>query len=197
MLNNNGGYNSNYNNNGGFNNNNNSGEEKVKSNFRYGKFRSSDGIMEVGVWVNQYGITGKLLIRQACGKDPSTNAPIYENKAPMDLPQTLLDREKMALLIKLIEDGKYAKTDFVLNNCGSSTLTFATEGNNVKITITSTKTNENRSITFEGFNNNGNVFNAQLFSLSKWLKIAYNKAIMLRITNDDNTSSNDEEVPFE
>ena len=194
MLNNNGGYNSNYNNNGGFNNNNNSGEEKVKSNFRYGKFRSSDGIMEVGVWVNQYGITGKLLIRQACGKDPSTNAPIYENKAPMDLPQTLLDREKMALLIKLIEDGKYAKTDFVLNNCGSSTLTFATEGNNVKITITSTKTNETRSITFEGFNNNGNVFNAQLFSLSKWLKIAYNKALTLRV--EDDNSSTDEETPF-
>ena len=194
MLNNsNGGYNNNYNN-GGFNNNNSSGEEKQKSNFRYGKFRSTDGIMEVGIWVNQYGITGKLLIRQAVGKDPSTNAPIYENKPPMDLPQALLDREKMALIIKLIEDGKYAKADFVLNNAGSNTVTFATEGNNVKITLTSNKTNENRSITFEGFNNNGNVFNAQLYTLSKWLKIAYNKALTLRV--EDDNSLTDEETPF-
>ena len=194
MLTSNGGYNNNYNNNGGFNNNN-SGEEKVKTNFRYGKFRSSDGLMEVGIWVNQYGITGKLLIRQACGKDPSTNAPIYENKAPMDLPQGLLDREKMALIINIIETGKYSKADFTINNAGNNTITFATEGNNVKITLTSGKTNESRSITFEGFSNNGTVFNDQLYTLTKWMKIAYNKALMLRI-DDDNANPTDEEAPF-
>lgn len=181
----NGGYNNNFNNNGG--------EEKQKSNFRYGNVKASDGKMEVGIWVNQYGITAKLLIRRAVGQDPSTNAPIYENKAPMELPQGLLDREKTRLFIELIEQNNYQNLNFTLK--GTTTITVASEGNNIKITLNNTKTNENRTITFEGFTNNGKTFNAQMYTVISWLKIAYKKALMLRIDDNDAPSS-DEEAPF-
>lgn len=187
---NNGGYNNNF-------NNNQNGEQKPKVNFRYGKLRASDGNMEVGIWVNQYGITAKICIRQAVGKDPSTGAAIYENKAPMELPQGLFDREKMRLFIELVESNNYQNLNFQLP--GTTTVTVASDGNNIKITLNNTKTNDNRSITFEGFSNNGKVFNAQMYTLISWFKIAYKKALTCRIDDSDaqnNSSENGEEVPF-
>lgn len=183
-------------NNGGYNNfqNNSNNSDKPKTNFRYGTIKTSDGKLEAGIWVSQYGITSKLLIRQAVGKDPSTNAPIYENKSPMELPQGLLDREKVQLFIRIIEENDYQNLNFQLP--GTTTITVASENNNVKITLANSKTNDTRSITLEGFSNNGKVFNAPLYTLVQWYKIAYKKALTYRI-DDADSSNQDEEVPFQ
>lgn len=183
------------NNNGSFNNfnnqNNQNGEEKPKTNFKYGRIRSVDGLLEVGIWINQYGITGKIFIRQACGKDPSTGANIYENKPPMELPQGYLDRERLRLFIDAVEDNNYQNLDFQLG--ATSTIKVTSEGNNVKITLTNSKTNDTRTVTLEGTMINGKVYNAPLRTLVSWFKIAYNKALTVKINDaaDDN-----EEVPF-
>lgn len=192
----------NNNGNGGYNNNNyqnnnypNNGQQqqKEKTNFRFGRIKTVDARLDVGIWVNQYGISGKFLIRQACGKDPSTNAPIYENKAPMELPQGFLDREKMALFIKIVEDNEYQNLNFQLP--GNTTISVVSEGNSIKITLTNTKTGDSRSITFEGYTNNGKVFNAQMYTLVNWLKIGYKKALTVNIEEDTGASS-DDELPF-
>lgn len=187
MLTNNNGYN-NYQNNG----NNGNNQQKEKTNFRYGKIKTAEARLDVGIWVNQYGISGKFIIRKSCGKDPSTNAPIYENKAPMELPQGFLDREKMVLFIRIIEENNYQNLNFQLP--GNTTITVASEGNNVKMTLTNTKTNDSRVIIFEGFSNNGKVFNAQLYTLVRWMKIAYEKALRINMSEDNGTDN--DEVPF-
>lgn len=183
-------------NSGSFNNfnnqNNQNGEDKPKANIRYGRIRSTDGMLEVGIWINQYGITGKMIIRQACGKDPSTGANIYENKSPMELPQGYLDRERMRLFIDVVEQSNYQNLDFQVGN--NSQIKVVSEGNNVKITLTNTKTNDTRSISLEGTLINGKIYNAPLRTLISWMKIAYNKALTARISDSDGTET--EEVPF-
>jgi hypothetical protein len=193
LTSNNGNYNPNFN-----NGNSNNGEPKQRTNFPLGKFKTADGRLDAGIWVSQYGIVAKMVIRQQCGKDPSTNAPIYENKAPMELPQALFDREKMNLFIRLVEANDYQNLNFQIP--GNTTTTVVSEGNNIKITITNTKTNDTRSITFEGFTNNGKTFNAQMYTLVNWFKMVYKKALTQRLDDADfnisSDSGSDEDTPF-
>lgn len=177
-------------NNGG----NNSSDEKQRTNFSFGKLKQSDGRLDVGIWVNQYGISAKFIIRQQCGKDPSTGANLYENKSPADLPQGFLDREKMRLFIDIIEENKYQNLNFKLP--GNTTIAVASEGNNVKITLNNTKNNENRTITLEGTNVDGKIFNAPLRTLVSWMKVAYRKSLVCRIEEFDENAGASEEMPF-
>lgn len=183
--------------NNNFNNNNQTGD-KPRTNFRFGRIKQTDGTIEFAVWVSDYGITAKMVIKQAVGKDPSNGSILYENKSPVELPTAYLDREKMRQFIEILEQNNYQNINFGMSGMNNS-FQVASDGNNFKITITNTKNNDTRSITLEGTNINGKVINAPMMTIVSWMKLAYKKSLTCRVEDlvaDSAQEGSNEEAPF-
>ena len=181
-------------------NNANSGGEKKKSNFRIGRLHGDDGIMEISVWKSENGIFTILSIKSAVGKDPSTGAPVYEQKAPNELPRVFLNGTKLVTLVEAMTRNEPTTANFTLD--GRSKLTFQATNNAVKITINDPKTGD-RTITFTSVTcGNATIF-AEYTMMVKYLKICLGKLITNKLDPEEFTAAinsasgvEDEESPF-
>lgn len=189
-------------NNGGFNNaNNNGGGEKKKSNFRVGKLYGDDGIMDITVWKSDTGIFTILSIKASVGKDPSTGAPVYEQKAPNELPRVFLNGSKLCTLIEAMTKNDPAKANFTLD--GRSKITFQATSGAVKVTINDPK-NGDRTVTFPSVTCADATIFAEYSMMIEYLKMCYRKMLTNKldpeefaaVINTSNDGDGDEESPF-
>lgn len=67
--------------------------EKKRTNFRVGRLYGSDGILDISIWNSDSAVYTIFQIKQAIGKDPSTGANAYEQKAPNELPRIFMNLE--------------------------------------------------------------------------------------------------------
>ena len=180
-------------------NNANAGGEKKKSNFRVGRLYGDDGTMEISVWKNDTGIFTILTIKSAVGKDPSTGVPVYEQKAPNELPRVFLNGSKLITLIEAMTKNDPQTANFTID--GRSKLTYQATNNAVKITINDPK-NGDRTITFSSVTcSNATIF-AEYSMMIKYLKICLVKLITNKLDPEEfsasinNAGGEDEESPF-
>lgn len=188
-------------NNGGFNNSNNGGDKK-KSNFRVGKLYGDDGIMDISVWKSDTGIFTIISIKSSVGKDPSTGAPVYEQKAPNELPRVFLNGSKLCTLIEAMTKNDPAKANFTLD--GRSKLVFQSTNGAIKITINDAK-NGDRTITFKSVTCADATIFAEYSMMIEYLKMCYRKMLTNKldpeefavvINGGNDGSATDEESPF-
>ena len=181
-------------------NQNQSSGDKKRTNFPVGRLFGSDGKLNVTIWNSDSAVYTIIAIAQSVGKDPTTGANVYEQKAPNELPRVFLNPENLeTLLLGMNDIDINGTTTHVLPLKNGSKLTIAV--NNGKVTLTTeTQKQGSRSITFEPItfassNNNGNW---NLFK--KYLTIASNKALVAKLDPNEfamamGQTTSDEEVP--
>lgn len=188
------GNNNNFNNAGQQNN----GEPKKKVNFKMGKVYGDDATMDVGVWTSDSGVFAILTIYQQVGKDPSTGKGVYETKPPKELPRLFMNRDRIIALVSAMTayGDNPGEANFTMD--GNSKLKVEGLGNKVKLTITD-KLGE-RTITLGSFTLGKVTTFPQWTVVRDLLKIAYRKALIDKIDNDDFNSaintSDDNDSPF-
>lgn len=169
----------------GFNNQNNSQGDKKKTNFPVGRLFGSDAKMNMSIWNSDSAVFTIIAIAQSVGKDPSTGANVYEQKAPNELPRIFLKPQDLAALVsftKTLDINGSATYPFPQKNGSKMTISV----NNAKVTITTETTkNGTRTITFDpetfgsiNVNGNWNLF-------KHYLEIAYKKALFAKLDQEE------------
>lgn len=170
------------NNNNFSNSNNNNGGEKKKTNFKIGKLYGEDGIMDISVWKSDTGCFTILSVKSAVGKDPSTGAPVYEQKMPNELPRVFLNTKNLFVLLEALKGNDPATANFTID--GRSKLTVTGNGSTVKLTIVDQKNGE-RVITFKSTQVGSSTIFAEYVILQKYLEICFKKAIVNKLDHDE------------
>lgn len=194
------------NNNNGFNNqNNNNGEPKKKTNFRVGRrIVGDDGALTISTWnSDRGGVFTVLSIVSAVGKDPSTGAPVYEQKAPNELPSIYMSTDNICALKLAMEETKDpGAVNFTIES-GRNKITFAGTGTGYKITIENQKTGS-RTLTLKGIP----VLEATVYPSWKMLKdrvdICYKKSNLAGVDTEEfgvalaggGDTASDDSLPF-
>lgn len=186
----------------GFNNQNaSSNGEKKKTNFPVGRLFGSDAKMNISIWNSDSAVYTIIAIMQSVGKDPSTGANVYEQKAPNELPRVFLNPEMLETLLsgaKTLDVNGNTTTVFPLKN--GSKLTIAINGGKIAIT-TETQKQGSRTITFDPVPFNSVNINGNWNLFIKYLTIANNKATIAKLDPTEfamimGSTSNDEELPI-
>jgi hypothetical protein len=189
-------------NNNNFSNSNNNGGEKKKTNFKVGKLYGEDGIMDISVWKSDTGCFTILSVKSAVGKDPSTGAPVYEQKMPNELPRVFLNQKLLYVLLKALEANDPATANFTIE--GRSKVTVAGSGSTVKMTLVDPKNGE-RSITFKSTQAGSSTVFAEYAILQRYLEICFKKALInkldpdefgMAVGSDDTAEATNEDSPF-
>jgi hypothetical protein len=142
----------NFMNNSGFNNNantGNNGEAKVKRNFNIGKKLDGDeGALRVTIWNSDRGMTfTSIRITQLVGRDPTTNAPIYEQKMPNDLPSVLMNDRHVYCMLEAMKASEASTANFTIECGKGATISIQGQGTSFKVTIHNDK--GDRTATFK------------------------------------------------
>lgn len=182
-------------------NQNQSSGDKKRTNFPVGRLFGSDAKMNVTIWNSDSAVYTIIAIAQSVGKDPTTGANVYEQKAPNELPRVFLNPENLeTLLLGMNDIDINGTTTHVLPLKNGSKLTIAV--NNGKVTLTTeTQKQGSRSITFEPITFASSNINANWNLFKKYLTIASNKALVAKLDPNEfamvvGQSTSDEEVPI-
>lgn len=181
-------------------NQNQSSGDKKRTNFPVGRLFGSDGKLNVTIWNSDSAVYTIIAIAQSVGKDPTTGANVYEQKAPNELPRVFLNPENLETLLLGMNDIDINGTStYVLPLKNGSKLTIAV--NNGKVTLTTeTQKQGSRSITFEPITFASSNINGNWNLFKKYLTIASNKALVAKLDPNEfamvmGQTTNDEEVP--
>lgn len=181
-------------------NQNQSSGDKKRTNFPVGRLFGSDGKLNVTIWNSDSAVYTIIAIAQSVGKDPTTGANVYEQKAPNELPRVFLNPENLeTLLLGMNDIDINGTTTHVLPLKNGSKLTIAV--NNGKVTLTTeTQKQGSRSITFEPITFASSNINGNWNLFKKYLTIASNKALVAKLDPNEfamvmGQTTNDEEVP--
>ena len=85
-------------------NQNQSSGDKKRTNFPVGRLFGSDGKLNVTIWNSDSAVYTIIAIAQSVGKDPTTGANVYEQKAPNELPRVFLNPENLETLLLGMND---------------------------------------------------------------------------------------------
>ncbi len=188
----------------GFNNQNNSQSgDKKKTNFPIGRLFGTDAKMNISIWNSDSAVYTIIAIAQSVGKDPSTGANVYEQKAPNELPRVFLNPEMLEAFVSGTKNLDInGNTTTVLSLKNGSKLSVATSGGKVTIT-TETQKQGSRTITFEPVTFNSVNINGNWNLFVKYLTIANNKATMAKLDPNEfamvmasTPTAADEEIPI-
>jgi outer membrane protein assembly factor BamB len=181
-------------------NQNQSSGDKKRTNFPVGRLFGSDGKLNVTIWNSDSAVYTIIAIAQSVGKDPTTGANVYEQKAPNELPRVFLNPENLeTLLLGMSDIDINGTTTHVLPLKNGSKLTIAV--NNGKVTLTTeTQKQGSRSITFEPITFASSNINGNWNLFKKYLTIASNKALVAKLDPNEfamvmGQTTSDEEVP--
>ena len=181
-------------------NQNQSSGDKKRTNFPVGRLFGSDGKLNVTIWNSDSAVYTIIAIAQSVGKDPTTGANVYEQKAPNELPRVFLNPENLeTLLLGMNDIDINGTTTHVLPLKNGSKFTIAV--NNGKVTLTTeTQKQGSRSITFEPITFASSNINGNWNLFKKYLTIASNKALVAKLDPNEfamvmGQTTNDEEVP--
>lgn len=174
--------------------------DKKRTNFPVGRLFGSDGKLNVTIWNSDSAVYTIIAIAQSVGKDPTTGANVYEQKAPNELPRVFLNPENLeTLLLGMNDIDINGTTTHVLPLKNGSKLTIAV--NNGKVTLTTeTQKQGSRTITFEPITFASSNINANWNLFKKYLTIASNKALVAKLDPNEfamvvGQPAGDEEVP--
>lgn len=174
--------------------------DKKRTNFPVGRLFGSDGKLNVTIWNSDSAVYTIIAIAQSVGKDPTTGANVYEQKAPNELPRVFLNPENLeTLLLGMNDIDINGTTTHVLPLKNGSKLTIAV--NNGKVTLTTeTPKQGSRSITFEPITFASSNINGNWNLFKKYLTIASNKALVAKLDPNEfamvmGQTTSDEEVP--
>ena len=174
--------------------------DKKRTNFPVGRLFGSDGKLNVTIWNSDSAVYTIIAIAQSVGKDPTTGANVYEQKAPNELPRVFLNPENLeTLLLGMNDIDINGTTTHVLPLKNGSKLTIAV--NNGKVTLTTeTQKQGSRSITFEPITFASSNINGNWNLFKKYLTIASNKALVAKLDPNEfamvmGQTTSDEEVP--
>lgn len=171
--------------NNNFNNSNNQNGDKKKTNFRIGKIWSSDGQLDVSVWVADTGARTILSIKSAVGKDPSTGNNVYEQKMPNELPRFFMNVDLSRAFIEAVEStSDLGAINIVLDKGGNNKLTVVGQGNSIKMTLDSPKQGS-RTITFDSTPVGSKNIHAAFKNLVEYIKFGYKKALTNKLDPDE------------
>lgn len=188
----------------GFNNQNNpQNGDKKKTNFPIGRLFGTDAKMNISIWNSDSAVYTIIAIAQSVGKDPSTGANVYEQKAPNELPRVFLNPEMLEAFVSSAKNLDInGNTTAVLTLKNGSKLTVATNGGKVTIT-TETQKQGSRTITFDPVTFNSVNVNGNWNLFIKYLTIANNKATMAKLDPSEfamvmasTATGADEEIPI-
>lgn len=182
-------------------NQNQSSGDKKRTNFPVGRLFGSDAKLNVTIWNSDSAVYTIIAIAQSVGKDPTTGANVYEQKAPNELPRVFLNPENLeTLLLGMNDIDINGTTTHVLPLKNGSKLTIAV--NNGKVTLTTeTQKQGSRTITFEPITFASSNINANWNLFKKYLTIASNKALVAKLDPNEfamvvGQPTSDEEVPI-
>ena len=183
--------------NNGFNNSNNNNfqGEKKKTNFGIGRIWGSDGTLDVAIWKNQSGVSVTLMIKQAVGKDPSTGANVFENKAPNELPRMYMNLSQARTFLECVNmtpRNELGNINFVIGGERSPRkLTVNGQGSAIKITIEDPKIGS-RTITLEATTAGPKNIHADFLNLTDFIRKGFEKALTNKLDPEEfGLSSND------
>ena len=188
----------------GFNNQNNSQSgDKKKTNFPIGRLFGTDAKMNISIWNSDSAVYTIIAIAQSVGKDPSTGANVYEQKAPNELPRVFLNPEMLEAFVSGTKNLDInGNTTTVLSLKNGSKLTVGCNSGKVTIT-TETQKQGSRTITFEPVTFNSVNINGNWNLFVKYLTIANNKATMAKLDPNEfamvmasASAGADEEIPI-
>jgi len=189
-----------FNQNNNFNNSNNG--DKKKENFPIGKLWGSDGQLVVSMWIPPTGARAILRIKSIAGKDPSTGAPMLEQRMPSELPGFFMNLDLLKAFLVTVESAQdYGSLSFVIDKGNNSKLTVVGQGGTIKMTIDSAK-NGSRTITFDSVAMGNKNVHAAFINLCEYLKIAYRKALTNKLDPDEfamavgTDNGNDDDLPI-
>lgn len=181
-----------------FQNNNGNMGEKKRTNFPVGKVYGSDAILNLTVWVSDSAVYTIFQIKQAIGKDPSTGANAFEQKAPNELPRVFLNPEYLCALIEAAKSNLPEIT--IAPKAGSRLHITGLNTNQIKITIETDKLGS-RTITFDSIPVGSTNIAASWTNLQKLLAVAYKKALYAKLNPEEfatalGMENNAEELPI-
>lgn len=171
------------NNNFGGSPNNNQGDKK-RTNFPVRRLYGSDGILDLSVWNSDSSVYTIFQIKQAIGKDPSTGANAYEQKAPSELPRVFLNPEYLRAFYDAAKSADINNLNLSISPKRGSKMTVVGSGSQVKITV-ETEKQGSRSVTFEGIPVGNSTVNASWKNLITVMEIALKKALRSKLDPDE------------
>lgn len=191
-------------NNNGYNNQNNNGEPKKKTNFRVGRrIAGEDGALTISTWnSDRGGVFTVMSIVQAIGKDPTSGAPVYEQKAPNELPSIYMSTENVCALKLAMEATKDpGAANFTIESGRNAKITVAGTGTGYKITIENAKTGS-RTLTVKGVPVLDKTVYPRWKMIRDRLDICYKKCNLAGVDPDEfsvalaSSDASDEDTPF-
>jgi len=182
---------------GNSNNNMNQGGDKKRTNFPVGKVYGVDGLLTVTIWNSDSAVYTIFQIKQAIGKDPSTGANAFEQKAPSELPRVFMNPE---YLRAFIEAAKTQSEIHISPKKGSKIDITGIKSNQIKITI-ETEKQGTRTITFDAIPCGEGSIRASWQNLMELLGIAMKKALFAKLDPEEfgmalASENTTEEAPF-
>ena len=175
--------------------------DKKKTNFPVGRLFGSDAVMNISVWNSDSAVYTILSIKQAVGKDPSTGANVYEQKAPNELPRVFLNPENLRAFIERAKDIDQNNINFTLplKNGSKATVVGSATGQ-IKITL-ETEKQGSRTVTFEAIPVGSTSINASWKNMIALLDVAMKKALFAKLDPEEfatalGSSSSEEELPI-
>jgi hypothetical protein len=175
--------------------------DKKKTNFPVGRLFGSDAVMNISVWNSDSAVYTILSIKQAVGKDPSTGANVYEQKAPNELPRVFLNPENLRAFIERAKDIDQNNINFTLplKNGSKATVVGSATGQ-IKITL-ETEKQGSRTVTFEAIPVGSTSINASWKNMIALLDVAMKKALYAKLDPEEfatalGASSSEEELPI-
>jgi hypothetical protein len=163
--------------NSNFNNNNAPQGEKKKTNFPVGKVYGTDAILNLSIWISDSAVYTIFAIKQAIGKDPSTGANAFEQKAPNELPRVFMNPE---YLCAFREAAKLGNDINISPKRGTTIRVTGINTNQIKITI-DTEKQGSRTITFDSIPTGSSNVQASWINMTKLLEVAYKKALFAKL----------------
>lgn len=186
------------NNNFGGNSNNQNGEKK-KENFPVGRLWGSDATIDISIWKSSSAVFTIFMVKQAVGKDPSTGANVFEQKAPNELPRVFMTPEYLRAFLDTAKTVDPNNINFSLQPKKGSKLTVSGTMNQIKITL-ETEKQGSRTITLDGIPVGNTVVNGSWKNMIKLLDVAYKKALYAKLDPEEFATAlggdSDEEVPI-
>lgn len=175
--------------------------DKKKTNFPVGRLFGSDAVMNISVWNSDSAVYTILSIKQAVGKDPSTGANVYEQKAPNELPRVFLNPENLRAFIERAKEIDQNNINFTLplKNGSKATVVGSATGQ-IKITL-ETEKQGSRTVTFDAIPVGSTSINASWKNMNSLLDVAMKKALFAKLDPEEfatalGTSSSEEELPI-
>lgn len=190
----------------GFNNQNGSQQgEKKRTNFPVGRLYATDAIMNITVWVSDSSVYTIFSMKQAVGKDPSTNANVYEQKMPNELPRIFMNPEFLRAFLEAAKQIDITKggTFKVSPKRGSTMTVTGTTTGQVKITLETEK--GSRTATFEPIPCGDVNINSSWKNLITLCEVALKKGLFAKLDPEEfgnalaasgSESGSEEELPI-